>query len=62
MRAKNLPILLKHGDLINQIEVNIRYSQETLPPPMNSCEVSGFIRKPFRLGDLVHTIRNARSL
>ena len=38
------------------------YSQETLPPPMNSCEVSGFIRKPFRLGDLVHTIRNARSL
>ena len=38
------------------------YSQETLLPPMNSCEVSGFIRKPFRLGDLVHTIRNARSL
>ena len=38
------------------------YSRETLPPPMNSCEVSGFIRKPFQLGDLVHTIRNALSL
>jgi len=38
------------------------YSQETLPPPMNSCEVSSFIRKPFQLGDLVQTLRNALSL
>lgn len=38
------------------------YSQETLPPSINSSEVSGFIRKPFQLGDLVQTIRNALSL
>lgn len=38
------------------------YSQETLPPPVNLPQVSGFIRKPFQLGDLVDTIRNALSL
>ena len=38
------------------------YSQETLPPPVNLPQVSGFIRKPFQLGDVVHTIRNALSL
>jgi two-component system cell cycle sensor histidine kinase/response regulator CckA len=37
------------------------YSQETLAPPMNAFEVSGFIRKPFQLGDLVQTLRNALS-
>ncbi len=37
------------------------YSQETLPPPMNASEVAGFIRKPFQLGDLVRTLRNALS-
>jgi hypothetical protein len=29
---------------------------------VNLPQVSGFIRKPFQLGDLVHTIRNALSL
>jgi CheY-like chemotaxis protein len=38
------------------------YSQETLPPPMNASEVAGFIRKPFQLGELVRTLRNALPL
>ena len=32
------------------------YSQEKLKPPMNALPVCGFIRKPFRLGDLVKTL------
>jgi DNA-binding NtrC family response regulator len=38
------------------------YSQEMLTPPMSAFEVSGFIRKPFQLGDLVQALRNALSL
>jgi len=38
------------------------YSQETLAPPMHAFEVSGFIRKPFQLGDLLQTLRNTLSL
>jgi DNA-binding NtrC family response regulator len=35
------------------------YSQETLAPPMSGFKVSGFIRKPFQLRDLVDTLRSA---
>jgi two-component system cell cycle sensor histidine kinase/response regulator CckA len=38
------------------------YSQETLSSPMNAGEASGFIRKPFQLGDLLQTLRYALSL
>jgi PAS domain S-box-containing protein len=38
------------------------YSQETLAPPINVSEVSGFIRKPFQLVDLVHMLRSVLSL
>jgi two-component system, cell cycle sensor histidine kinase and response regulator CckA len=35
------------------------YSQETLSTPISAFGVSGFIRKPFQLGDLVETLRSA---
>jgi PAS domain S-box-containing protein len=35
------------------------YSQEKLKPAMNALPVCGFIRKPFRLGDLVKTLRKS---
>jgi PAS domain S-box-containing protein len=38
------------------------YSQETLAPPINASEVSGFIRKPFQLGDLVQMLRSVLEL
>jgi CheY-like chemotaxis protein/two-component sensor histidine kinase len=38
------------------------YSQEMLAPPMSASEVSGFIRKPFQLRELVETLRNAAAV
>jgi nitrogen-specific signal transduction histidine kinase/CheY-like chemotaxis protein len=35
------------------------YSQEMLRPPLSASQIRGFIRKPFQLGDLVQTLRNA---
>jgi two-component system, cell cycle sensor histidine kinase and response regulator CckA len=37
------------------------YSPEMVTPPMSPSEIRGFIRKPFQLGDLVQTLRNAVS-
>jgi signal transduction histidine kinase/ligand-binding sensor domain-containing protein/CheY-like chemotaxis protein len=37
------------------------YSQEMLTPPMSAAQIQGFIRKPYRLGDLVQTLRKAAS-
>jgi CheY-like chemotaxis protein len=37
------------------------YSQEMLTPYMNGAQIQGFIRKPYRLGDLVQTLRKAAS-
>jgi nitrogen-specific signal transduction histidine kinase/ligand-binding sensor domain-containing protein/CheY-like chemotaxis protein len=37
------------------------YSQEMLTPPMTAAQIQGFIRKPYRLGDLVNTLRKAAS-
>jgi hypothetical protein len=35
------------------------YSQEMIADAMNSPQISGFIRKPFQLGDLVEKLKNA---
>jgi signal transduction histidine kinase/CheY-like chemotaxis protein len=35
------------------------YSLEMLRPPVRSSQIHGFIRKPYQLGDLVHTLRKA---
>jgi hypothetical protein len=51
-----------HAQPAPKVILTSAYSQETLPPPMNSREISGFIRKPFPLGDLVPTLRNALPL
>jgi CheY-like chemotaxis protein len=37
------------------------YSQEMLTPHMSAAQIQGFIRKPYRLGDLVQTLRKAAS-
>jgi signal transduction histidine kinase/ligand-binding sensor domain-containing protein/CheY-like chemotaxis protein len=37
------------------------YSQEMLKPPLTAPQIHGFIRKPYQLGDLVHTLRKAAS-
>jgi signal transduction histidine kinase/CheY-like chemotaxis protein len=37
------------------------YSQEMLTPSINAPHVCSFVRKPFQLGDLVMTLRNALS-
>jgi signal transduction histidine kinase/CheY-like chemotaxis protein/streptogramin lyase len=37
------------------------YSQEMLKPPLSAPQIHGFIRKPYQLGDLVHTLRRAAS-
>ena len=37
------------------------YSQEMLKPPMNTCQIHAFIRKPFQFADLVETLKNASS-
>jgi CheY-like chemotaxis protein len=37
------------------------YSKEMLKPAMTSSQIHGFIRKPYRLGDLVQTLRSAAS-
>jgi PAS domain S-box-containing protein len=35
------------------------YSQEMIADAMNAPQISGFIRKPFQLGDLVEKLKNA---
>jgi DNA-binding NarL/FixJ family response regulator len=35
------------------------YSREMLVSSMSAAQVRGFIRKPYRLGDLVQTLRKA---
>ena len=37
------------------------YSQEMLRPVMTAAQIQGFIRKPYRLGDLLDTLRKAAS-
>ena len=37
------------------------YSQEMLKPAMNAAQIHEFIRKPYRLSDLVQTLRKAAS-
>ena len=37
------------------------YSQEMLKPPMNTCQIHAFIRKPFQFAELVETLKNASS-
>jgi PAS domain S-box-containing protein len=37
------------------------YSQEMLTEPLHASQIRGFIRKPFRLGDLVKTLCSAAS-
>ena len=37
------------------------YSQEMLTPPMSASQIHGFIRKPYRLADLVQTLKKAAS-
>jgi hypothetical protein len=34
------------------------YSQEMIAGAMNAPQISGFIRKPFQLGDLVKKLKN----
>jgi len=34
------------------------YSQEMIAGAMNAPQISGFIRKPFQLGDLVKKLQN----
>jgi DNA-binding NarL/FixJ family response regulator len=38
------------------------YSQETIAHRVCAAQVVSFIRKPFRIGDLVQTVRNALCL
>jgi PAS domain S-box-containing protein len=35
------------------------YSLDMLTPPVHASQIYGFIRKPYQLGDLVHTLRKA---
>jgi signal transduction histidine kinase/ligand-binding sensor domain-containing protein/CheY-like chemotaxis protein len=37
------------------------YSLETLKPPLRAPQIHGFIRKPYQLGDLLHSLRKAAS-
>jgi CheY-like chemotaxis protein len=37
------------------------YSLEMLKAPVGASQIHGFIRKPYQLGDLVHTLRKAAS-
>jgi len=37
------------------------YSQEMLTPPIDGSQIRGFIRKPYRLGDLIRILRKASS-
>src|SRR5262249_50826300 len=37
------------------------YSREMLAPPLSASQICNFIRKPFRLNDLVQQLRSARA-
>jgi two-component system, cell cycle sensor histidine kinase and response regulator CckA len=41
-----------------KIVITTAYSRETVTPTLNAPHLTGFIRKPFQLGDLVRLLRD----
>jgi PAS domain S-box-containing protein len=61
--ASSHEVIAKAAQLRPDIRVILTsaYSREMLTPPISASQICGFIRKPYRLGDLVQTLRKAAS-